>query len=111
MKRRNNATDDVAASELLASYVVTRTPTMTTSTGLPPVAMPTDEAEPKPEMRPVEERRQERRVATVSRVLASHPGTDRDLMGVTNNISFSGMCLVMPEPPPAIHQDVRVIDD
>jgi hypothetical protein len=110
MKRRNGGSDDVAASELLADYVVTRAPTMKTTTGLPPVLMPDEEPEPEPEMRPVQERRRERRVATVRRVIASHPGSDRDLLGVTNNISITGMCLVMPEPPPAIHQDVLVTD-
>ena len=111
MKRPNDAAETVAVSELLADYVVTRAPTMTRATGLPPVAMPDDPAKPEKPMRPVLERRGGRRIASVRRITASYPGSDRELKGVTNNLSAGGMCLVMPEPPPAIHQDVVVTDN
>src|SRR4051794_7170958 len=110
MKRRNATADESSASDLLAAYVVTRAPTMRTSTGLPAVAMPDDEPEPDEPVRPVFDRRNEARVVTVRRVTANHPGSEHDLKGVTNNISTSGMSLLMPEPPPAIHQDVVVTD-
>jgi hypothetical protein len=111
MKRRNDTADEVSATDLLADYVVTRPPTMTTSTGLPPVAMPDEAPEPEAPPRPVFERRTEPRIVTVRRVAASHPGGEYDLKGVTNNISASGMSLLMPEPPPAAHQDVVVTDN
>src|SRR5262249_43963510 len=74
MKRRNDASDDVAAAELLEDYVVTRAPRLSQTTGLPPVSMPDENPEPKQEMRPIAERRGERRVTTVRRVAASYPG-------------------------------------
>src|SRR4051794_17238102 len=91
MKRSNDAADHVSSSELLANYVVTRASVTTSATGLPPVSLRDEPPEPEPTMRPVLERRGERRITTVRRVTTSHPGSEREVKGVTNNISAGGM--------------------
>ena len=101
----------------LAVYEVTSAPRIPAATGLPAVMPPAvvtsvsnvsaRRDDPTPQQ-PMIERRAEHRHRTHLRVVASHPGREDGVEGVTVNVSSGGMCVVMGEPPVAVHQDALV---
>lgn len=121
MKDRNRRGGDViSTADRLGEYVVTQPPAGSRGTGLPAPRPRDDElallaavdasTEVPAGLHVVEEKRGEPRRPAVLRVHTSHPGAERGIEGVTVNVSPGGMCLEMPEPPPAAHQDVEVDD-
>lgn len=63
------------------------------------------------DLRPVEERRLERRHPLTVPVAATQEGSESTMTGVTIDVSSSGILLEMPAPPPEAHLDVVVGDD
>jgi hypothetical protein len=123
--KKLESTADVQAADRVAAYTATRVPAGERGTGLPRPAVPAGRALPEPvrehapavdaagivvQMRPVEERRRERRTKAALTVSASHLRGDSPVEGTTVDLSRGGMCLRMGRPPGAVHQDVAIAD-
>jgi hypothetical protein len=93
----------VELEDRLAGYEVTHAPRIPTVTGLPVPPPPTEVS-----AAVSIERRSERRQKVNLPVVASHPGRDDGLDGVTVDVSLAGLLVVMGEPPDAVHQDAVV---
>jgi hypothetical protein len=125
VRRKQNIEESVDSSERLTDYTVTRAPSQFTGTGLPAVAPPPPREAPSPAVpveRPIparrdtallhvaEDRRDDVRCAIALPVRSDHPGREATMDGVTVDISASGLCVHMPEPPAGQHEDMLVTD-
>ncbi len=117
IRRRPGEEEDVDAQSRVEHYTVTRAPSGGRPTGLPPAQRPTPTAptvqSPRApavtELVPVDEEREEPRFTAALPATATYPDGSDPIEGVTVDLSRSGTCLRMPEPPRrGLHVDILI---
>lgn len=125
MIRRHPGDDgEVDAQSRVEQYTVTRPPSGGRPTGLPPAQRPTQAAPivvdgvrsvrvpVVTELIPVDEEREEPRFSASVPATATYPDGSEPIDGFTVDLSRSGTCLRMPEPPRrGVHVDIVIGND
>ena len=124
IRRRPGEAQEVDAQARVEQYTVTRAPSGGRPTGLPPARRPSPDtpsadgavkslrAPVVTELIPVDEEREEPRFTATVPATATYPDGSEPIDGYTVDLSRSGTCLRMPEPPRrGVHVDIVIGND